>query len=85
MIRLDTLSYGIAEISILVEPSLQGNGLGSRILKQSIEHAFNRLSYFELRASIHIENIASKKLFSKFGFVQTEKDLFISYKLSKIN
>ena len=84
MSRLDSLIGNSAEISILVEPSMHGKGLGSKILGQSIEYAFLELNYSELHASIHPENSTSLALFSKFGFVKANHgDLFESYRLSK--
>ena len=85
MSRLDALIGNSAEISILVEPSVHGKGLGSKILGQSINYAFLELNYSELHASIHSENSISLALFSKFGFVKVNQEYpFVSYRLSKI-
>ncbi len=84
MSRLDSLSEDSGEISILVDPALQGKGYGFKILRQCIEYAFTESKYLELEALIHSENSASQALFSKCGFVKLRKvGLFESYKLSK--
>lgn len=86
MTRLDLLADGIAEVSILVEPTLQHRGFGSKILQQTIDHAFGILKFSSLRADIHIENLASAQLFSKFGFARVYSDgLFETYLLHKLN
>jgi len=84
MSRLDAFDISSAVVSILVDPQLHRKGIGSKILKQTIEYAFTKLGYSELRASIHIENFASIILFEKLGFVEIGKpDLFKSYSLTK--
>jgi RimJ/RimL family protein N-acetyltransferase len=86
MTRLDLLDDGMAEISILVEPTLQHKGLGSKILQQTINYAFDGLNYTGLRANIHIENLSSAQLFSKFGFARVSRDgLFNTFLLRKSN
>jgi RimJ/RimL family protein N-acetyltransferase len=86
MTRLDSLGGRVAEISILVEPTLRFQGLGSRILHQTINHASEELDYSGLQATIHIENLSSTQLFSKFGFVRVSGDgLFDTYFLNKSN
>ena len=84
MTRLDTLDGGFAEISILVEPTLHHKGLGSKILQQTIRHAFERMNYSGLQADIHIENRASTLLFLKFGFSRVNRvGLFDTYLLHR--
>ena len=83
MTRIDSLGEGSGEISIVVDPALQGKGFGSKVLRQSIEYAFVEMKYFELLASIHTGNSASISLFSKFGFQRVHKEgMFETYKLS---
>lgn len=84
MTRLDILDDGFAEISILVEPTLHHKGLGSKILQQTIRHAFERMNFLGLQADIHIENRASSLLFLKFGFARVNRvGLFDTYLLHK--
>lgn len=84
MTRLDKLGVALAEISILVEPTLHGKGLGSKILRQTINYAFEHLNYSGLQADIHIENHGSASLFSKFGFKRVNRvGTFDTYSLSK--
>jgi RimJ/RimL family protein N-acetyltransferase len=74
MTRLDMSNKYSAEISIIVDPAFQKMGFGSKILLQSIQHAFNDLELFALEAFIHVENLASFALFSKMGFVKVRND-----------
>lgn len=84
MTRLDALSDGCVEISILVDPLFQGKGIGSDILQMTIEYALNRVEFVDLVANIHVMNVASEALFRKLGFTKTHKaGLFNTYKLLK--
>lgn len=84
MIRFDSANEESAEISILVDPTFQGKGFGSEILRQAIDYAFNFLEVLELNAWIHVSNVASKKLFEKFGFIEIGNEgPFNFYRLSK--
>jgi RimJ/RimL family protein N-acetyltransferase len=86
MTRLDLLVGRVAEISILVDPALRFQGLGSRILHQTINYALGELDYSGLQATIHVENLSSAQLFAKFGFVRVSGDgLFDTYFLNKSN
>lgn len=86
MTRLDLFDDRMAEVSLLVEPTLQHQGLGSKILHQTINYAFEGLNYSVLRANIHIENLSSAQLFSKFGFVRVSRDgLFDTYLVHNSN
>ncbi len=85
MSRIDSLSVKLGELSILVDPLFHSKGYGSKILNLSIEVAFDLLKYSELAACIHRDNLASKALFSKYGFIKShDEDLFEFFKLSKI-
>ena len=74
MSRLDLLFAETAEISLLVDSSFHSKGYGSKILDLSIDFAFNKMNYVELIACIHSENLHSKALFSKFGFVKSRDE-----------
>jgi RimJ/RimL family protein N-acetyltransferase len=85
MVRFDTSDRAYAEISILVDPLFQGKGVGSLILQHSVEYALNHLDLLEIHAWIHISNIASRKLFTKCGFVKVRSEGFFDfYKLSNL-
>jgi UDP-2,4-diacetamido-2,4,6-trideoxy-beta-L-altropyranose hydrolase len=84
MSRLDLLSAEKSEISLLVDPIFHSKGYGSKILELSIDFAFSKLNYSELIACIHTENLHSKALFSKFGFVKSDHEgSFETFTLSR--
>ena len=86
MSRLDLLSAQTCEISLLVDPAFHSNGYGSKILDLSIDFAFSKLNFLELIACIHAENLPSKALFSKFGFMKFHNQgLFETFKLTRNN
>lgn len=73
--RLDFETTDIAEVSINVNPSFQGNGFGKIILQKTIEEA-KKVDVSVLKAVIKISNLKSNKLFEYFGFseVKTERE-----------
>ena len=86
MSRLDSLSALTCEVSLLVDPEFHCKGYGSKILGLSIDFAFSKLNFLEIIACIHAENLPSKALFSKFGFMKSHKQgLFETFKLSRNN
>jgi UDP-2,4-diacetamido-2,4,6-trideoxy-beta-L-altropyranose hydrolase len=64
MLRLDFDSQTQAEISILLSQVAQGKGIARHALQLLCSH----YSDFDLRAEIHVENHASRHLFTSCGF-----------------
>lgn len=57
-------------LSINVSISFRRNGVGKELLVHAIEAAKN-IGIKELKASIHVNNLASLSLFKQLGFIQT--------------
>jgi RimJ/RimL family protein N-acetyltransferase len=70
MTRLDckSSSENYFEISIIVNPELLGQGIGSRILEITCEHFFHRHPDKIIVAKVNLNNTASQRLFIKAGF-----------------
>ena len=70
MSRLDIATEGTNkfEISILVDPKYQGNGIGSKILKMTCMTHFGSSPNSTIISIIHNHNFASQKLFLNAGF-----------------
>lgn len=56
-------------VEIHLIPEMQGNGIGSDIIKKLLERAKNENK--SVRLGCFKENIRAKKLYQKLGFVQT--------------
>jgi len=67
---------GVAEVSIYLNNSIKGMGIGSRLLAYLIEQSEHN-GFWTLQAMIFPENIGSIKLHKKFGFeeVGTRKQM----------
>ena len=67
---------GVAEVSIYLNNSIKGMGIGSRLLAYLIEQSEHN-GFWTLQAMIFPENMASIKLHKKFGFeeVGTRKQM----------
>lgn len=78
IIRLDPV-MGVMDgkrvfmVSIYVAPDKYGLGIG----KATLEIINKLMSNFELRAEVHKDNIASKKVFENAGFVSTNNSMYI--------
>lgn len=84
MSRLERINFNSALVSILVSPDFHNNGIGSKILDRTIQHAFTEMKCSDLLASIHIDNFTSTKLFEKLGFKRIgQVGLFNMYMLLK--
>lgn len=70
VVRLDRI-VGVpttAEVSIMVDPELQGRGFGSMTLRAAVAQA-RRLGIEALLATVHNDNARSVWLFESVGFV----------------
>jgi RimJ/RimL family protein N-acetyltransferase len=61
---------GVCFLSVNVSISFRRIGVGKQLLVHAIEVA-KRIGIKELKASIHVKNLASLSLFEQHGFVQT--------------
>ena len=70
MSRLDAAieSTSKYEISILLDPSQQGKGLGTKILHMTCETFFSLNPRNTIVAKVHQHNYVSQKLFTNAGF-----------------
>ena len=62
MLRLDNLSSDCPEVSIIISNRCSGLGIAT----SAIEEAKKRMN--KLRAQVHVDNLASKKVFIRAGF-----------------
>ena len=73
MVRINILNdSGLGQVSINLNPDFRGRGLSRQLLGSSLLFAtqvFDNLSKY--RADIHIENVASQKIFTSVGFVNS--------------
>ena len=60
-----------AACGILLDPSYQGQGWGTRALRLLIRYAFDRLALHQLYAHVPEANLSSKRLFLRCGFQRT--------------
>jgi len=75
-------SNNIFEISIVVDSKVQGIGLGTRILQDSCKFFFDLHLDGIVRARVHKMNIASQRIFTKTGFLETScEGEFLLYEL----
>ena len=73
MVRINILNdSGLGQVSINLNPDFRGRGLSRQLLGSSLLFAtqvFDNVSKY--RADIHIENLASQKIFTAVGFVNS--------------
>ena len=87
-IRFD-INNKIATISFLVSPDHYGKGLGKILLKKGLEE-FEKVVLFEqiqcVQGYVSKENIASIKLFERFGFTaENESNMYLFKKNTSIH
>jgi UDP-2,4-diacetamido-2,4,6-trideoxy-beta-L-altropyranose hydrolase len=76
MLRVDALLSEALEISIIIDPQFSGKGLGKRTINELLLILPSR----KIKAVIHSENLASKYLFEKSGFIfQASENDFLTY------
>jgi RimJ/RimL family protein N-acetyltransferase len=67
------LAAGAAEIAFLIaDPGAQGKGLGTRFATMMCAAGFAKLGLDHVYASIVPENVASRRVFEKLGYVLDE-------------
>lgn len=67
-VRIQKISNTDAVISISLDKSFRGKGLGIQMLMMSIELFRKSFPLIKINAYIKIENIASKNIFERSGF-----------------
>ena len=70
--RLATPDDGF-EVSINLKPDARGGGLGGRVLKAACDHFVDRKGPVPLVATIHCDNLASRRVFEQIGFVRERR------------
>jgi RimJ/RimL family protein N-acetyltransferase len=76
LLRVDNLNTKVIEISIIISASHRGQSLAKRILIMLEDIVFDR----KLKATIHINNIASIMTFKSVGFQKcSQNDDFSEY------
>ena len=73
MVRLDNAGDNRVIISILIDPQYYGLGIGYAALNE----VATRHSDKTIEATVKSENKASQKLFTKAGYIQREREIFI--------
>jgi len=63
-----------AEIEIVVAPEHQKRGIGGKLLRYAIQHAWDNTRAKCLKAKIKNDNIHSERLFQKVGFRRLYQD-----------
>jgi RimJ/RimL family protein N-acetyltransferase len=71
----DQLPEGDIELGYFLKPSAWGKGYATEIARRLLEFAFRESPLEELVASVHHENLASKKVLEKSGFIYSGRTL----------
>jgi RimJ/RimL family protein N-acetyltransferase len=82
MVRFDAVSESLDkfQISIMVNPTRQGEGLGTLLLRMSCETFFSKYPSRIIVARVHAENSVSISLFRKAGFeLQFKEESFFYF------
>jgi RimJ/RimL family protein N-acetyltransferase len=74
MTRLDLLNHSSYEVSILVNPTFRGIGVGKKLLELTCIQAFKIASVKSLVAYIHCLNIKSIRIFERSGFKKIDSE-----------
>lgn len=64
VLRIDDIHEATVEISIIVDPAHSGRGLATKAILLALELLCGR----RIKATVHQDNVASRKAFSKAGF-----------------
>lgn len=71
-VRFDKMDINEYDISISIAPSFRGKGYGSIILKSASEKVVIEKNIKKISAYVKNENIASKNIFKKAGYILKE-------------
>lgn len=74
IIRFEAAQSGAWEVSVALHPEFHGQGFGLRILQIGLSKMRDWLDYQPVRftATVHVNNIASSKIFKRVGFKQMD-------------
>lgn len=73
---------GAVELSVTVAPAMRAKGAGTAMVRAAMAAVAAAWPAAEMRAAVRVENIASRRLFERCGFVVTgEQDGFLAYRL----
>ena len=72
IVRFDRQPDGSFEVSINLDPSARGTGLGGRVLAEACGLFISERGNVRLLATIHRSNAASRRIFEKVGFVHND-------------
>ena len=75
-LRPHTPEQGVLELGFQLRHAHWGKGLASEAAASVIEHAFESLGAAALFAGHHPENISSRRVLEKLGFVWTHDELY---------
>jgi RimJ/RimL family protein N-acetyltransferase len=79
-VRFDLVEECVFLISILISHEFRGKGLGINLLRQGISKIKTLHPGYKLRAFVHVDNLASRKLFQSEGFDYIDsKELFMRF------
>lgn len=73
-IRFDKINDAEGDISISISPDFRGKGYGTKVLKAVSEKIISEQKIKKINAYVKNENIASKTIFEKAGYILMEKD-----------
>lgn len=57
------------EIGYTVAPEFQGQGIATEAIKNIVDYLIGEIGFNRVRATVHVENVASQKALLKNGFV----------------
>lgn len=67
--RIDVEHYR-GEIGYMLQPEHQGKGLMQEAMELALDYAFTQLKLHSIEANVNPDNLASKKILERNGFVQ---------------
>jgi len=70
---IDIIEKNLLEIAIAISENFQGKGFGFYVLKDFMRRILNNYDKPEITAWIFESNIASKKIFTKSGFIASQE------------
>lgn len=73
-VRFDRIGPNECDISISIAPQFRGKGYGVKILKSVSEKIMSEHKIKKINAYVKNENIASKIIFEKAGYILKEND-----------
>ena len=83
VVRFDLLSETTAHwlVNLNLRPESRGLGLGRHVLLAACKALFDHYGVQVLRAEIHLQNCASKRVFAELGFELTDRPQVAGFQL----